>query len=369
MKIYPLAKPYIDDEDKKGVLAVLNSGQLSLGPKYLEFERDIAAYTGIKYACAVSNGTCGLHLAVRALDLGEGDEVITTPFSFVASTNCLLYEKCKPVFVDIEDKTFNINYEGIEEKITKKTKAILIVHVFGQPVNMGEILKIAKKYKLLIIEDAAESFSSKYNGRHSGTIGDVGVYAFYPNKQMTTGEGGVIVTNSSKIYGLCKSMRNQGRNENEDWLAHERLGYNYRMDEMRASLGVTQLKKLDWMNEKKREIIRWYKEELSGLKTVVIPRLDSKNVLSLFVYVIRIANRARDRVMDTLAKKNIQTKPYFPVIHLQPYMKKMFGYKEGDFPVAELIASQTLALPFYIGLSKQDVAHISREIRKVLEGF
>ena len=164
-------------------------------------------------------------------------------------------------------------------------------------------------------------------------------------------------------------MRNKGRNENEDWLAHERLGYNYRMDEMRASLGVTQLKKLDWMNEKKREIIRWYKEELSGLKTVVIPRLDSKNVLSLFVYVIRIANRARDRVMDTLAKKNIQTKPYFPVIHLQPYMKKMFGYKEGDFPVAELIASQTLALPFYIGLSKQDVAYISREIRKALEGF
>lgn len=367
MKTYPLAKPYIDAEDKKGVLAVLNSGQLSLGPKYLRFEKDISVYTGAKYACAVANGTCGLHLAVRALGLQDGDEVITTPFSFVASTNCLLYEGCKPVFVDIESLTFNINPELIEKKITKNTKAILVVHVFGQPANMGEILKIAKKHKLLIIEDAAESFGAKYKGRYTGTIGEVGVYAFYPNKQMTTGEGGMIVTNSNKIYDLCKSMRNQGRNLNGDWLEHERLGYNYRMDEMSASLGVTQLQKTDWMNEKKREIVCWYEEELSGLKTVVIPRLDSGGASSLFVYVIRIIKGDRNKVVDVLARKGIQTKPYFPVIHLQPYMRKMFGYKLGDFPVAELVASQTLALPFYIGLSKQDIAYISREIRKALE--
>lgn len=183
---------------------------------------------------------------------------------------------------------------------------------------------------------------------------------------MTTGEGGVIVTNSNKIYDLCKSMRNQGRNANEDWLTHERLGYNYRMDEMSASLGITQLKKLDWMNEKKLDIIRWYKEGLSGLKTVIIPKTDSESASSLFVYVIRIINGNRNRVMDNLAKKKIQTKPYFPVIHLQPYMKKMFGYRGGDFPVAELVASQTLALPFYIGLSKRDVAYISLEIQKAL---
>lgn len=366
MKTYPLAKPYIDAEDKKGVLEVLDSGQLSLGPKYLQFEKDISIYTGAKYACAVSNGTCGLHLAVRALGLAEGDEVITTPFSFVASTNCLLYERIKPIFVDIENQTFNIDTERIEDAITKKTKAILVVHVFGQPANMGRILKIAEKHKLLIIEDAAESFGSKYNGRHLGTIGNVGVYAFYPNKQMTTGEGGMIVTNSDKIYNLCKSMRNQGRNLNEDWLVHERLGYNYRMDEMSASLGLTQLKKLDWMIEKKREIVRWYKEELSNLETVVLPSLDLESESSLFVYVIRIVKGARDGVMDTLAKKKIQTKPYFPVIHLQPYMKKMFGYKKGDFPVAELVSSQTLALPFYIGLEKTDIKYLCREIYRAL---
>ena len=369
MITYPLAKPYIDAEDKKGVLEVLNSGKLSLGPKYLQFEKDISVYTGAKYACAVSNGTCGLHLAVRALGLRKGDEVITTPFSFVASSNCLLYERIKPIFVDIENQTFNIDSERIEDAITKKTKAILVVHVFGQSANMGRIIQIAKKYNLHIIEDAAESFSSKYNGRHSGTIGDVGVYAFYPNKQMTTGEGGMIVTKSSKIYDLCKSMRNQGRNTGEDWLVHERLGYNYRMDEMSASLGITQLKKLDWMNEKKQEIIRWYREGLSGLKTVVVPKLGFKSESFLFVYVVRIVKGDRNRVVNALAKKGIQTKPYFPVIHLQPYMKKMFGYKRGDFPVAELVATQTLALPFYIGLSKQDVAYISREIRKALEGF
>ncbi|MBI5357165.1 DegT/DnrJ/EryC1/StrS family aminotransferase [Candidatus Collierbacteria bacterium] len=368
MKTYPLAKPFIDAEDKKGVLAVLNSGQLSLGPKYLQFEKDISVYTGAKYACAVSNGTCGLHLAVRALSLGEGDEVITTPFSFVASSNCLLYEKVKPVFADIESLTFNINPKLIEAKITKKTKAIVAVHVFGQPVNMGEILKIANKHKLLIIEDAAESFGSKYNEKYSGTIGDVGVYAFYPNKQMTTGEGGMIVTDSEKIYNLCKSMRNQGRNVNGDWLIHERLGYNYRMDEMSASLGMTQLKKIDWMIAEKRKIANWYNENLHGNKTIVMPSTNSQGSLSLFVYVIRITNGVRDRVMNKLAKKGIQTKPYLPVIHLQPFMRKMFGYKKGDFPVAELMASQTLALPFYIGLNKQDVTYISREIWKALEG-
>jgi perosamine synthetase len=183
---------------------------------------------------------------------------------------------------------------------------------------------------------------------------------------MTTGEGGMVVTNSSKIHDLCKSMRNQGRNANEDWLVHERLGYNYRMDEMSASLGVTQLKKLDWMIEKKRNIVHWYKEELSSLEAVILPRLDSKNTSSLFVYVIRIVNGVRDRVMDTLTKKKIQTKPYFPVIHLQPYMKKMFGYKEGDFPMAELVASQTLALPFYVGLEKTDIKYICREIYRAL---
>jgi perosamine synthetase len=361
-----IARPYIDREDERGVLEVLRSGNLSLGPKFVEFEQAITQYTQASYACAVANGTCGLHLAVKALDLKDGDEVITSPFSFISSSNCLLFERAKPVFVDIEETTFNMNPLLIEKAITKKTKAILVVHIFGQSADMTEILKIARKYKLPIIEDACESLGSVYKDKMTGTMGDIGVFAFYPNKQMTTGEGGMIVTKSKKLYELMKSMRNQGRNTQGDWLIHERIGYNYRMDEMSASLGVTQLKKLPWMIQKKAQIASWYTSILSQDSRIITPQVGTDRTHSWFVYVVRITTGNRNQVMEKLAKKGIQTKPYLPVIHLQPFMKKMFGYKKGDYQIAEKVSAQTLALPFFIGLKKKDVELVCKEVQKAL---
>ncbi len=368
MKKYQIARPYIDDSDIKGVVEVLKSGWLSLGPKYLQFEADIAKYVGSKYAIAVSNGTVALHLGVRALGLEEGDEVITSPYSFISSTNCLLYEKVKPVFSDIEEITFNMDPSKIESLITKKTKAILPVHIFGQSAEMDPIIKIAKRYKLKILEDSCESLGATYKDRMVGTDGDIGTFAFYPNKQMTTGEGGMIVTNSKKIYEMCDSMRNQGRGKSKDWLRHVRLGYNYRMDEMSASLGITQLKKIDFLIEEKRKIGNWYNSILKNIPGVEVPVVGPNRSHSYFVYVLRVKNGKRNNLMETLAKIGIQTKPYLPVLHLQPFMKKLFGFKKGDFPVAEKVSDQTLALPFYIGLTKQDVEYISGKIDKILNG-
>lgn len=363
---YQIAKPYLDAHDKQGVLGVLSSGWLSLGSKYIEFERALAKYSRSKHACAVANGTCGLHIAVRALGLKEGDEVITSPFSFISSSNCLLYERVKPVFVDIEETTYNMNPALMEKAITKRTKAILVVHIFGQTADMTPIMSLARKYKLSVIEDACESLGATYKKKMAGTFGDIGVYAFYPNKQMTTGEGGMMVMRSRKLYDLCNSLRNQGRGKDGDWLVHERLGYNYRLDEMSAALGVTQLKKLNWMIEQKRRIARWYEDELRNVKNLITPKIGAHRTHSWFVYVIRIGQGKRNRVMDALKQQGIQTKPYLPVIHLQPYMKKMFGFRKGDFPVSERISSETLALPLYIGLHKRDVQYITRQLKDIL---
>lgn len=366
MRKYQIARPYIDKEDIEGVVEVLKSGWLSLGPKYLEFEKNMASYVGAKYACALSSGTAGLHLAVKALGIQKGDEVITSPFSFVASSNCIIYEGAKPVFADIKIDTFNMDPKEVEKAITKKTKAILVVHIFGQSADMDEIIRIAKKYNLKIIEDACESLGARYKGRITGTMGEVGVYSFYPNKQMTTGEGAMVVTDSKKINDLCCSLRNQGRNEMGDWLIHQKLGYNYRIDEMSASLGVTQLKKIDWMIEKRREIATWYNKELSNMKDIMIPMVGRSRTHSWFVYVIRITNGKRDDVLRSLNKVGIQTKAYLPSIHLQPFMVEMYKYKRGDFPASEKVSDETLALPLYIGLKLADVKYITAKIKKII---
>lgn len=367
MKIQ-IAKPYIDNDDINGVVTVLQSGWLSLGPKYKEFEENLAKYVGVKYACAVSSGTAALHLGVRALGLKAGDEVVTSPFSFVSSSNCLLYENVKPVFVDIEETTFNIDPALIERAITKKTKAILPVSIFGQSAEMAGIIRVAKKYKLKVLEDSCESLGATYRGKMVGTIGDIGTYAFYPNKQITTGEGGMVVTNSKELYELCDSMRNQGRSKNGDWLIHERLGYNYRLDEMSASLGITQLKKLDWMIEEKRKIASWYNEVFEDIKDIEIPKVGANRTHSWFVYVVKVKNSKRDKLMGELGKAGIQTKPYLPVIHLQPFMRNMFNFKKGDFRVAENISEETLALPLFIGLKQKNVEYIANKIKNILYG-
>lgn len=368
MKKIPIAKPYIDKDDISGVAGVLKSGWLSLGPKYKEFEKNFAKYVGVKYACSVSSGTAALHLGVKALGLKTGDEVITSPFSFVSSSNCLLYEDIKPVFVDIEESTFNMDPSLIERAVTKKTKAILPVHIFGQSADMDSIMQIARKYKLKILEDSCESLGATYKGQMVGTTGDIGTYAFYPNKQMTTGEGGMIVTNKKDLYDLCDSFRNQGRSKNGDWLVHERLGYNYRMDEMSASLGITQLKKIDWMIEEKRKIAAWYNRVLGDINGVEPPAVREDRTHSWFVYIVRIKNGKKNRLMRGLSRAGFQTKPYLPVIHLQSFMRQIFGFKEGDFPVAELVSEETLALPLYIGLTEKDVEYIVDKIKEILHG-
>lgn len=366
---YPIARPYITKKEEEYVLDVLRSGVLSIGLKIKEFECRFAKFIGVKYACAVSSGTAGLHLAMIAAGIKKGDEVITSPFSFIASANAILYVGAKPVFADIDPETYNIDPRKIEEKINKKTKAILIVHIFGQAADMKPILKIVKKHKLKIIEDACESIGATYKGRQVGTFGESAVFAFYPNKQMTTGEGGMIVTNNKKIYKLCRSLRNQGRAENMQWLDHKRLGYNYRLDEMSAALGLVQLKKLNFLITERKKIANWYKRYLSVYKDIIkIPAVARGNTHTWFVYVILLKNKKinRNEVIKKLVSEGINTKPYLPSIHLFSFYKKKFNYKKGDFPISEIVSNKTISLPFYIGLKKLDVKYICQQLVKRL---
>lgn len=365
---YPLAKPHIAEREKELVLEVLNSGRLSLGPKYQEFEKGFAKKMGVKYACSVSNGTTGLHLSMIAAGIGPGDEVITSPFSFIASSNAILYVGGTPVFVDVDPITFNMDPARIEEKITKKTKAILVVHIFGQPADMTAIVKIAKKHKLKIIEDACESICAKHKGKMVGTFGESAVFAFYPNKQMTTGEGGMIITNNKKVYDICCSLRNQGRAGSMQWLDHKYLGYNYRLDEMSAALGIAQLEKLDFLIHEREKIAQLYTKHFSAYPELVqTPRTAPGNTNTWFVYTILIkANTKRDRVVAGLHTMNIDTKPYLPSIHLFGFYRKKFGYKVGDFPISESVSNTSIALPFYIGLKEEDIRYICKRVVEVI---
>lgn len=366
-----VAKPSIQKEDIGEVVSVLKSGQLSLGPKHLEFEKLFAKKIGAKYAVAVSSGTAGLHLVMLAAGIGEGDEVITSPFSFVASANCILYVGAKPIFVDVDPETFNIDPEKIEEKITKKTKAILVVHIFGQPADMDPILKIAKKHKLKIVEDACESVLAEYKGKKVGTFGESTVFAFYPNKQMTTGEGGMITTNSEKVYKLCKSLANQGRTDNMQWLDHEYLGYNYRMDEMSAALGLSQLRYLPFFIKERRKIAKWYNQCLEQHRDLVeVPAIAPSNTHTWFAYVVKLKEaRYRGAVINALNKVGVASKVYLPSIHLFNFYKKRFGYKKGDYPISEDISASSLALPFYVGLTKKDIKYISNRLILILKKY
>lgn len=367
---YPIAKPYIGKEEQAAVIKVLRSGVLSIGPEVEVFEKNFARRVGTKFACAVSSGTAGLHLAVLVAGIKKGDEVITSPFSFIASSNAVIYVGAKPVFADIEPVTFNIDPAKLEKKITRRTKAILVVHIFGQMADMNAIMKIARRHKLKVIEDACESLDAEYHGKKAGTFGESAVFAFYPNKQMTTGEGGMIVTNSQKIDELCRSLRNQGRAGSMKWLDHVRLGYNYRLDEMSAALGRVQLEKLDWLITQKRHLANLYNKHLVPYSELVeTPQIASGNTHSWFVYVVRIKDPKikRDAVIIDLEKKGVSTKSYLPSIHLFSFYKKEFGYKAGDFPISETISRFSLALPFYIGLTEKDIKKITGTIIEVIK--
>ena len=368
---YPLAKPDITQKEIAAVTKILQSGVLSIGPAQEEFERRFAAKVGTKYAVAVSSGTAGLHLCMLAAKIGSEEEVITTPFSFVASANVILYVGAKPIFADIDPLTYNIDPKKIEEKITPKTKALLVVHIFGQAADMDPIIKIAKKHNLKIIEDACESLGATYHGKKVGTFGESAVFAFYPNKQITTGEGGMIVTNNKEIYELGLSLRNQGRSQDMQWLEHERLGYNYRMDEMSAALGLAQLKRLDKLIQKRQTLAKIYERNLSPFPEFLqTPQTPENNSHTWFLYVVRLKNASyRDSVIRDLYKLGIESKSYLPSIHLLKFYRDRFGFREGNFPISEKISKSTLALPFHTSLKENDVKHIVKQLIKIIQNY
>jgi len=364
-----LSMPDITDTEKKA--DVLNTPHLSLGKKYVEFQNTMAKFAGVKYAVAINSGTSGLHLIIKALGIGKGDEVITTPFSFIASSNCILYEGAKPVFVDIKSNTFNIDPELVEGLITSKTKAILVVDVFSHPADWKELQKIAKKHKLFLIEDSAEALGSEYFNRKCGSFGDASIFAFYPNKQITTGEGGMILTNNKKIANLCQSMANQGREiKNGKWLNHIRLGYNYRLDEMSSAMGIAQLKRIKEIVKKRNAVANLYAKKIKDILEIEVPFVAENCRLSWFVYVVKLsgkfAGKKRDKIIQEMAREGIQCSNYFQPIHLQPFYKKEFGYKEGNFPIAENVSKRTLALPFYNNLSEKEIDFVVKNLKEII---
>jgi len=383
-----LSNPDLTSHEKNLVMQVLNGPNLSLGPKLIEFENKFSQYIGSKYAIAVNSGTSGLHLSMKAINLKENNEVITTPFSFISSANCILYEKGVPVFVDINPETLNIDVEKIEEKITSNTKAILPVHVFGQPCEMDKIFDIARDHSLFVIEDACEAIGAEYlvsgsevkslistnNGyKKVGTFGDCGVFGFYPNKQITTGEGGIIVTDNDGIAEICKSLRNQGRNGNGKWLLHEILGYNYRMSEINCALGIAQMERIEDILKKRATVASWYEERLRNVEQIILPARLPGRKISWFVYVVRLIDdfnqQDRDRIVEKLIKYGIGCNCYFPPIHLQPFYIKMFGYKIGDFPITEHISKRTIALPFFSNMQQYQVDYVCDRLVRIIKNF
>jgi perosamine synthetase len=372
----PLSSPDITDLERQSVMAVLETPHLSLGPLLPRFEAAFAHYIGSRYAVAVNSGTSGLHLAIKALDIGEGDVVFTSPFSFVASANCILFEGAKPGFIDIDPITYNIDVVRMEKAIRQfergglTPKAILPVHVFGRPCDMDELMRVADTFGLTVIEDACEAIGSEYRGRRVGTFGEAGIFAFYPNKQITTGEGGIVVTDDEKITALCRSFRNQGRGENGGWLAHERLGYNYRLSEINCALGVAQLERIDEILAKRAKVAALYNAKLESVEEVHTPVMSEDATISWFVYVVRLADRYsrqdRDRILEGLRSSGIGCNNYFTPIHLQPFYREHFGFKEGDFPITEHVSERTIALPFYNNLTEEQIEHVVESLKRLL---
>jgi perosamine synthetase len=370
VQIY-LSRPDITEKEIEAVCSVLHTPNLSLGPKVPEFERAFADYIGRKRAIAVNSGTSGLFLCMLALGIKSGDEVITTPFTFIASATPIMMVDAKPVFVDIDATSLNIDPLKIESKITDKTKAILPVEVFGNPAGFDKVCEIAQKHNLPIVEDSCEALGSTLNGRKAGTFGEISVFGFYPNKQMTTGEGGMILTDDDELADMCMSLRNQGRDKNGSWLGHVRLGYNFRLSDINCALGIVQLSRIDEIKAKRRQVAKWYQEMLAGDDRLIVPTEQAGCEISWFVFVVRLAerftHRQRDQILQTMNSKGIQVGNYFPPVHLQPFMAKQFGYKEGDFHVTESVCKSTIALPFYNNLTKDEVAIVCGTLKEILD--
>lgn len=390
----PMSGPSITDEEIAAVNEVLRTPVLSIGPWLERFERAVAGFVGTRHAVGVSNGTAGLHLCVVAAGLSAGDLCITTPFSFVATANCLLYERAIPVFVDIDPVTFNLDPDRVVEAIEAlcsgssharaylppslrddppsrwkdRLKAVLPVHTFGQPTDMDPILEVTRSRGLAVIEDACEALGAAYKGRQAGTLGDAAVFAFYPNKQITTGEGGMIVTDRGDWDALFRSLRNQGRDVFDSWLDHSRLGYNYRMDEMSAALGSAQMGRIDELLARRERVAQMYDERLATVDGTTIPSITSTTSrMSWFLYVVRLSSEVdRSAVMAYLEEDGVPSRAYFPPIHLQPFYRQRFGYGEGDFPITEAVARSTLALPFSSVMTEQQVDWVCEKLARAV---
>jgi perosamine synthetase len=365
----PLSLPYIGERERELVLEVLDSGRLSLGPTGPRFEEALAKSVGAHHASAVSSGTAGLHLLVRMAGIAQGDEVITTPFSFAASANCFVYEGATPVFADIDPVTWNIDPAAIEAKLTPRTKAIVAVDIFGYPCELDPIKEIADKHGLALIEDSCEALGAEYKGKRLGGHGIPAVFAFYPNKQMTTGEGGAVVTDSEEDWRLLRSLRNQGRADDGGWLEHARLGFNYRMDDLSAALGLAQVEKLEQILRLRGEVAARYRELLDDMDGVSLPAPDdADHHRSWFVYVVRLGHGIdRERVIEELGKRGVASSRYLPCIHLQRYMRELFGFGEGLCPVAEDLSRRTAALPFYTALERPDQERVAEALAAAID--
>lgn len=408
----PLSKPYITNDEKKYVNEVLDSRYLALGPYLKKFEESFIKFTKSKYCVGVNSGTSALQLILKTTDFASDNGMIVTPFTFISSSNVAIYENGHPVFVDIDPYTYNISIKELKKLIKNgdrvnkapynEIKSFMGVDIFGQPIDWDEVYKVLPS-DISIIEDSCEALGSEYKGKKTGTFGVAGTFAFYPNKQITTGEGGVIVTNDEKISKLCRSMANQGRGESMEWLEHVRIGYNYRLDEMSAAMGYAQMMKVNEILSMRERVADTYYTLFKDEDRVVLPKIEKYTTkMSWFVYVIRldlnwiskfvkIPNWIKDfkvpekinkeewksliykikevhkLFLKKLNEKGIQSKNYFSPIHLQPFYKKLYGYEYGDYPITELISSLTVAIPFYSNISIQEQEYVVLKIKEVLE--
>jgi perosamine synthetase len=356
----PLAQPNLGEREIELVTRVLRSDVLAMGPFTDEFEERLAALAGRRHGIACSSGTAGLHLAVRGLGIGAGDEVITTPFSFVASANCMLFERAMPRFVDIEEQTLGIDPDLIESAASEKTRAVLPVHAFGNACHIVEVDGLARSRGWRLIEDSCEALGTRLNGRPLGSFGDASVFAFYPNTQITTGEGGMVLTDDDDLADRLRSIRNQGRDTDGTWLRHVQLGFNYRLDELSAALGVAQLERLAELRAGRDAAFGGYAEALGGRSWLILPRPAPGAEVDWFVYVVRFdPGIDRDRLIGQLRDRGVPSRPYFSPIHLQPLYAAEFGYRPGDFPVTERVAASTLALPFSSRLDRDVIGQVA----------
>ena len=365
----PVAKPVLGEREEQLVLEVLRSGRLSLGPKLDEFEQAFAARVGARHASAVSSGTAGLHLAVRGAGVAAGDEVVTTPFSFVASANCVLYEGARPVFCDIDPRTLNIDPEAAAAVVGPLTTGLLPVHIFGYPADMQALERLAAQRGLWIVEDACEALGATYaDGTAVGARGNPAVFAFYANKQLTTGEGGMLCCGDPALKARYDSERNQGRAPDMGWLDHDRLGFNYRLSDIACALGLAQLERLDELLDGRSRAAALYGDALADIDGLELPCADAGDERrGWFVYVVQLPRHAdRDGTIDALRTRGVDSKPYLPAIHLMSFYRERFGHREGEFPVCEDVARRSIALPFFPGIRENEIAQVAAALGEVL---